>query len=71
VTFNWPLRAKYYFYAHEGTLNMEDGSFMTSDQIREVTDKLDTALKAIAEGTLKPDREKDELAYTLRTPKHT
>jgi outer membrane protein assembly factor BamE (lipoprotein component of BamABCDE complex) len=26
------------------------------------------ALKAVAKGTLKPDREKDELTYTLGTP---
>ena len=38
ATFNWPLRARYYFYAHGGTLNMEDGSFVTSDAIREATD---------------------------------
>jgi hypothetical protein len=61
ATFNWPLRAKYYFYAHGGTLNMEDGSFVTSDRIREATDKL----------ALKPDREKDKLTYALGTPKHT
>jgi hypothetical protein len=71
ATFNWPLRAKYYFYAHGGTLNMEDGSFVTSDRIREVTDKLKTALVAIAEGILKPDREKDEMTYALGTPEHT
>jgi hypothetical protein len=68
ATFNWPLRAKYFFYAHGGTLKMEDGSFVTTDQIREAADRLNTALKAIAEGTLKPDREKDELTYALGTP---
>jgi hypothetical protein len=51
VTFNWPLRAKYYFYAYGGTLYMEDGLFVTSDWIREATDKLETTLVAIAEGT--------------------
>jgi hypothetical protein len=50
---------------------MEDGSFMTTDRIREAVDRLDTALKAIAEGTLKPDREKDEFTYSLGTPEHT
>jgi hypothetical protein len=68
ATFNWPLRAKYFFYAHGGTLNMEDGSFVTSDRIREAADKLDTTLKAVAEGTWKPDREKYELTYALGTP---
>ena len=51
ATFNWPLRAKYYFYAHGGTLNMEDGSFVTSDAIREAANKLDEALKAMSEGS--------------------
>jgi hypothetical protein len=71
VTFNCPLRAKYFFYAHGGTLNMEDGSFVTTNEIREAADRLDTALKAVAEGTLKPDIEKDELTYALGKPKHT
>jgi hypothetical protein len=47
---------------------MEDGSFVTSDRIREAADKLDTTLKAVAEGTWKPDREKYELTYALGTP---
>ncbi|RLN16822.1 hypothetical protein C2845_PM02G16700 [Panicum miliaceum] len=70
ATFNWPLQAKYYFYAHGGILIMEDVSFVTSDKIREAADKLDDALKAVAEGTLKPDREKDELSYALGTSEH-
>jgi hypothetical protein len=44
---------------------------MTTDRIREAADRLDMALKTIAEGTLKPDREKDELTYALGTPEHT
>ena len=50
---------------------MEDGSFATSDAIREATDRLDVALKAMSEGSFKSDREKDELTYTLGTPEHT
>ena len=42
---------------------MEDGSFVTSDAIREAADRL--------EGSLKSDREKDELTYALGTPEHT
>jgi hypothetical protein len=71
VTFNWPLRAKYFFYAHGGKLNMEDGSFVTTDRIREAADMLDTALKAVAEDTLKLDREKHELTYALGTAEYT
>ena len=50
---------------------MEDGSFVTSNAIREVADRLDVALKAVSEGSFKPNREKDELIYALGTPKHT
>ena len=50
---------------------MEDGSFVTSDAIREAANKLDKALKAVSEGSFKPDREKDELTYALGTPEHT
>ena len=46
---------------------MEDGSFV----IREAADRLDVALKAVSAGSFKSDREKDELAYALGTPKHT
>jgi len=70
ATFNWLMRAKYFFYAHGGTLDMEDGSFVTSDAIREAATKLDDTLKAVSEGSFKLDREKDELTYTLGTPEH-
>ena len=49
---------------------MEDGSFVTSDVIREAANRLDEALKAVSEGSFKPDREKNELTYALGTPKH-
>jgi hypothetical protein len=50
---------------------MEYGLFVTTDRLREAADRLDTTLKAVAEATLKPDREKDELTYALGTPEHT
>ena len=52
-------------------MNIEDGSFVTSDAIREAADWLDVALKAMSEGSSKSDREKDELTYALGTPEHT
>jgi len=55
ATFNRPIRAKYFFYAHGGTLNIEDGSFVTSDAIRQAANRLDVALKAVSEGSFKPD----------------
>jgi len=71
ATLNWPLQPKYFFYTHGGTLNMEDGPFVTSDKIREAADSLNTGLKAIVNGTLKPNREKDKLTYALGTLEHT
>ena len=71
ATFDWPQRAKNFFYAHGGSLNPEDGSLITSDAIREAVNRLDEALKAVSEGSFKPDREKDELTYALETPEHT
>src|SRR6185312_13956026 len=71
ATFGWLQRAKHFFYAHGGSLNLEDGSLITSDAIREAANRLDEALKAVSEGNFKPDREKDELMYALGTPEHT
>jgi hypothetical protein len=59
ATFGWPQRAKHFFYAHGGSLNLEDGSLVTSDAIREAANRLDEALKAVFEGSFKPDREKE------------
>ena len=70
-TFDWPQRAKHFFYAHGGSLNLEDGSLITSNAIREAANRLDEALKAVSKGSFKPDREKDELTYALGTPEHT
>ena len=50
---------------------MEDGSFVTSDAIREAADRLEVALKVVSEGSFKSDREKDKLTYALGTSKHT
>ena len=71
ATFDWPQRAKHFFYAHGGSLNLEDGSLITSDATRETANRLDEALKVVSEGSFNPDREKDELTYTLGTPEHT
>jgi hypothetical protein len=71
ATFDWPQRAKHFFYAHGGSLNSEDGSLITNDAIREAANRLDEALKAMSESSFKLDREKDELMYALGTPEHT
>ena len=35
-----------------------------------MANRLNEALKAMSEGSFKPDREKNELTYDLGTPKH-
>ena len=70
ATFNWPLRVKHFFYAHGGSLNPEDGSFVIADRLRDTAEQLETALQAIEQGTLKPNREKDELTFAPGTPEH-
>ena len=64
ATFDWPQRAKYFFYAHGSSLNPEDGSLITSDAIREAANRLDEAPTVVSEGNFKPDREKDELTLS-------
>ena len=39
---------------------MKDGSFVASDAIKEAANKLDDALRAVSEGSFKPDRKKDD-----------
>lgn len=70
-TLSWPKRARYYFYAHGGRLDPETGAFITSDAIREATQRLNEALRLSEEGSFQPNRENDELTYALGNPEHT
>ena len=38
-TLSWPKRARYYFYAHGGTLDPDTGMFVTSDVLREAAQR--------------------------------
>ena len=49
---------------------MEDGSFVTSDAIREAVNRLDVALKAVSEGSLKSDRERRANVRSWHTGTH-
>jgi len=44
---------------------MEDGSFVTSDAIREADDRLDVALKVVSEGSFKSDTRKLRNMYNI------
>jgi hypothetical protein len=43
---------------------------MFGQKIQEVANRLQEAIEAVAQETLEPDREKDELTYTLQNPEH-
>lgn len=68
ATVNWPDRSKNWYYAHGGTLNPVDGSFIFGDVIHEAASRLLDAVEASLEGTFWPDREKDELTLALQNP---
>ena len=40
ATLDWPERAKYYYFAHGGKLNPEDGTLLPGDQLRETAARL-------------------------------
>ena len=71
ATLHWPSRAKWCFYAHGGKLNPDNGALITSVQLRAAAERLEAALKAKAEGSFKPNPEKDERCYALGTQEHT
>nr|AAK53831.1 Unknown protein [Oryza sativa] len=70
ATANWPERSKFWYYAHDGTLNPADGSLVFGDQIREAARRLTDAVEASSQGTFRPDRDRDELTLALQTPEH-
>ena len=43
---------------------------MTADRLRDTAERLEMVLQAIEQGTLKPNREKDELTFAPGTPEH-
>ncbi len=67
---NWPERSRNWFYAQGGSLNPGDGSLIFSDEIRDVARRLADAIEASTQGTLRPDREKDELTLALQNLEH-
>ena len=70
-TLSWPKRTRYYFYAHGGTLDPDTGMFVTSDVLREATQRLNDVIRRTEEGTFKLNRENDELAYAFGNAEHS
>ncbi|RCV25390.1 hypothetical protein SETIT_5G162700v2, partial [Setaria italica] len=70
ATLKWPEQAKHWYYAHGGTLNPKNGSFVFGQELREAAMRLVELIKSTAEGSFVPDREKDELTMALGNPEH-
>nr|TKW32558.1 hypothetical protein SEVIR_2G175300v2 [Setaria viridis] len=67
----WLKRVKHWYYAHGGTLNSKDGSFVFAKELREAATRLVELIKATTNGSFMPDREKDdELTMALGNLEH-
>ena len=55
ATLDWPERAKHYYFAHGGKLNLEDGTLVPGNQIRETAARLVEFIRIAVEGTFAPD----------------
>ena len=58
---NWPKRAKNWFFAHGGRLDLETGKLVHGPKLERATQRFSYALQAKAIGAFRPNREKDEL----------
>ena len=70
ATMNWPERSRTWFYGHGGSLDPLTGDCVYGPNIQRAAQRLQEAIQAAAEGTFKPDRERDELTYALGNPEH-
>lgn len=70
ATVDWPERSKNWFYAHGGTLDPETRAAVWGPRIAAVAQRLVDAIRAVADCTFTPNREKDELTHTFGNPEH-
>ena len=68
---NWPKRAKNWFFAHGGRLDLETGKLVHGPKLERATQRFSYALQAKAIGAFRPNREKDELTYAIGTAEHS
>src|ERR1041385_6642980 len=70
-TFNWPERARNWFFGVGGTFHPETGKcFWTNEQLRVPITKLEELIAQTKAGTFVPDRENDELTMALGNPEN-
>ena len=73
-TADWPLRSKFWLFAHGAVLDEETGRIVAKgkwkEKIETITPLLIDAIDRVRKGTYIPDREKDELTLALGNPEH-
>ena len=62
--------AKYWFFSHGGTLDLETGKVAYGEKLQRVGQRMSYARGLVESGTWQPNREKDELTYALETVEH-
>jgi hypothetical protein len=69
-TANWPERTKSWYFGVGGSLDPETGKLVPGEKLQEATERLRFILNAKESGIFRPNREKDELTYTIGTAEH-
>jgi hypothetical protein len=65
---DWPERAKHWFFAHGGRLDLETRKVVYGERIQAVAERFHQARSVAQSGEWQPNRDKDELTYALRNP---
>ena len=66
----WPERTKRWFLGHGGGLDPVTGKLVHGTKLKRATERLIQILKARDSGLFRPNREKDELTYSIGTAEH-
>jgi len=64
----WPERAKHWFFAHGGSLDLETGKVVYGERIQAVVERFHQARSIAKSGEL--NRDKDELTFALGNLEH-
>ena len=70
ATANWPERTNTWYFGVGGSLDPETGKIVPGEKLQEATERLKFILSARESGVFRPNREKDELTYTIGTAEH-
>ena len=66
----WPECTKRWFLGHGGGLDPVTGKLVHGTKLKRATERLIQILKARYSGLFRPNREKDELTYSIGTAEH-